>query len=63
MDETARDEWLRLSIRQGTLFVTAFMDLAVESRKPIERIEEEAGDIVHLKIIRHRPIRINSPEK
>jgi hypothetical protein len=57
MDETARDEWLQLSIRQGTLFVTAFMDLAIESKKPIERIEEEIGDVVHLQIIRHRPLR------
>jgi hypothetical protein len=63
MDETARDEWLRLAIRQGTLFVTAFMDLAVESRKPIERIEEETEDVVHLQIIRHRPIQVNSLEK
>ncbi|NIM14288.1 MAG: hypothetical protein GTO45_19815 [Candidatus Aminicenantes bacterium] len=63
MDETARDEWLRLSIRQGTLFVTAFMDLAMESQKPIERIEDEVEDIVHLQIIRHRPIRVNSLEK
>jgi len=55
MDETAHDRWLQLSIRQGTLFVTAFMDLLIESKKPIERIEEEIGDIVHLQIIRHRP--------
>jgi hypothetical protein len=55
MDETARDRWLQLTIRQGTLFVTAFMDLLIESKKPIERIEEEIGDIVHLQIIRHRP--------
>ena len=55
MDETARDEWLQLSIRQGTLFVTAFMDLLIESKKSIERIEEEIGDVVHLQIIRHRP--------
>jgi hypothetical protein len=58
MDETARDEWLQLSIRQGTLFVTAFMDLAIESTKPIERIEEEIGEVIHLQIIRHRPIRL-----
>jgi hypothetical protein len=60
MDETARDEWLQLSIRQGTLFVTAFMDLLIESKKSIERIEEEIGNIVHLQLIRHRPIRVNS---
>jgi hypothetical protein len=35
------------------------MDLAIESKKPIERIEEEIGDIVHLQIIRHRPIHVN----
>jgi hypothetical protein len=57
MDETARDQWLQLSIRQGTLFVTAFMDLAIAAKKPIERIEEEAEEVVHLQIIRHRPVR------
>jgi hypothetical protein len=62
MDETARDRWLQLSIRQGTLFVTAFMDLAIESKKPIERIEEEVRNVVHLQLIRHRPIRINTLE-
>ena len=60
MDETARDEWLQLAIRQGTLFVTSFFDLAIESVKPIERIEEESGAVVHLQIVRHRPIRVNN---
>lgn len=58
MDETARDEWLQLSIRQGTLFVTSFFDLAMEAKKPIERIEEESGNIVHLRVVRHRPLRV-----
>jgi hypothetical protein len=58
MDETARDEWLKLSIRQGTLFITAFMDLLLDAEKPIERIEEESQNTIHLQVIRHRPVRI-----
>ncbi|MCK4765427.1 MAG: hypothetical protein KAW12_24710 [Candidatus Aminicenantes bacterium] len=58
MDETARDEWLQLAIRQGTLFVTSFFDLAIEAKKPIERIEEEVGGVVNLQVIRYRPLRV-----
>jgi hypothetical protein len=60
MDETARDEWLQLSIRQGTLFITSFFDLAIEAKKPIERIEEESGNLVHLQVVRHRPLRVKN---
>jgi hypothetical protein len=62
MDETAQDDWLALAIRQGTTFIKSFMDLAVESKKTIERIEEEYDNAVHLQMVRHRPLRINKTE-
>ena len=47
-------------IQQLQIQRTAFMDLAIESKKPIERIEEEIGNVVHLQIIRYRPIRVTA---
>jgi hypothetical protein len=58
MDETAQKDWLAMSVRQGVLFITAYLDLLEKAEKPIERIEEEYDDAVHIKIVRHRPVRI-----
>jgi len=59
MDETAHNHWLSLAVRQGTLFVTSFFDLAIEAKKVIERIEEESGEVIHLRLVRRRPLRID----
>lgn len=60
MDETARGRWLQLAVRQGLLFVTAYMDLLLRAEKPMERIEEEYDDAVHIRIKRYRPVRVKN---
>jgi len=62
MDETALNGWLKLAIRQGTLFVTSFFDLAIEAEQPVERIEEEIENVIHLQLLRHRPLRVKAKE-
>ncbi len=63
MDETAHGEWLDFLCEQGLTYIMAHVKYLSQVNYPIERIEEESQDRIHIRFVRGRPGDSSRPHK